>query len=168
MKKMIGIWTLVAFVGGLGCGAWGAVEAPAQASAYASPEFLAPSGDGAGVFVTCATGRKVMEVALDGAVRRAWTLESRQVKGVPVNPTGLAVAGGFVYVTCGVQAGELQKFREDGTFVAAAAVGHSPCAPVVSRDGRTAYVMNRFKNAVSVVDLAAMKVTGYFAPLYST
>ncbi|MDO5312251.1 MAG: c-type cytochrome [bacterium] len=160
MKKTIGIWTLVAFVGGLGCGAWGAVEAPAPASAYASPEFLAPSGDGAGVFVTCATGRKVMEVALDGAVRRAWTLESRQVKGVPVNPTGLAVAGGFVYVTCGVQAGELQKFREDGTFVAAAAVGHSPCAPVVSRDGRTAYVMNRFKNAVSVVDLAAMKVTG--------
>ena len=65
-KKTIGIWTLVAFVGGLGCGAWGAVEAPAPASAYVSPEFLAPSGDGAGVFVTCATGRKVMEVALDG------------------------------------------------------------------------------------------------------
>ena len=68
MKKTIGIWTLVAFVGGLGCGAWGAVEAPAPASAYASPEFLAPSGDGAGVFVTCATGRKVMEVALDGGL----------------------------------------------------------------------------------------------------
>ena len=52
MKKTIGIWTLVAFVGGLGCGAWGAVEAPAPASAYASPEFLAPSGDGEGGVVT--------------------------------------------------------------------------------------------------------------------
>ena len=27
MKKMIGIWTLVAFVGGLGCGAWGGASA---------------------------------------------------------------------------------------------------------------------------------------------
>lgn len=153
MKKTIGFLALSAV---LSCAA--AVEEPAPASVYASPEFLAASGDGASVFATCATGRRILQVAPDGAVRRQWTLESRQAKGVPVNPTGLAAAGGFVYVTCGVQAGELQKFREDGTFVASAAVGHSPCAPVVSADGRTAFVMNRFLNRVAAVDLASMKV----------
>ena len=154
MKNSIGI---LAWAAVLSCVA--AVEAPAPASEYASPEFLAASGDGGSVFATCATGCKVVNVALDGSAMRQWKIESTLVKGVRVNPTGLAVAGGFVYVTCGVQAGELQKFREDGTFVAAASVGHSPCAPVIAKDGKTAYVMNRFQNKVSVVDLGSMKVT---------
>ena len=153
MKKTIGFWAFSAI---WACMA--AVESPAPVSEYASPEFLAPSSDGGSVFVTCATGGKVLNVSLDGTTKRQWKIENRQVKGVPVNPTGLAVKDGFVYVTSGVQAGELQKFREDGTFVAAASVGHSPCAPVVSGDGRTAYVMNRFLNKVSVVDLSTMKV----------
>ena len=156
MQKTFGLLAVAV----LACGtAWAApVEAPAPKSAYASPEFLAAAADGQGAFATCATGAKVVSLGLDGKTRKAWSLESRQVKGVAVNPTGIATAGGFVYVTCGVQAGELQKFKEDGTFVASAAVGHSPCAPVVSPDGKTVYVMNRFANKVSVVDASAMKV----------
>jgi len=134
------------------------VENPAPASKYASPEFLAAAADGKGVFATCATGAKVVALGVDGKERGAWSLESRLVKGVRVNPTGITTAGGFVYVTCGVQAGELQKYKEDGTFVASASVGHSPCSPVVSPDGRTIYVMNRFQNQVSYVDAATMKV----------
>ncbi len=134
------------------------VETPAAASKYASPEFLAAAADGKGVFATCATGAKVVALGVDGSARGGWSLESRLVKGVRVNPTGIAAAGGFVYVTCGVQAGELQKYKEDGTFVASASVGHSPCAPVVSPDGRIVYVMNRFQNQVSFVDAATMKV----------
>ncbi|MGN0846051.1 MAG: c-type cytochrome [Kiritimatiellia bacterium] len=156
--RTFGLLTVAALACGLQLSVRGAVEAPAPTSDYASPEFLASSADGSRVFATCATGGKVVGMALDGSAKREWKTESTLVKGVPVNPTGLAAAGGFVYVTCGVQAGELQKYREDGTFVAAAAVGHSPCAPVVSKDGRTAYVMNRYANKVSVVDLASMKV----------
>ncbi len=156
MNSRLGAWTLAAGLTLLGSGAWGEIEAPAPESAYASPEFLAAAPDGASVFATCATGRKVMHVALDGAVRRSWPLESHAARGVPVNPSGIAAANGRVYVTCGVQAGELQVFKDDGAFVASIPVGHSPCAPVVA--GQTAYVLNRFANRVSVVDLAAGKV----------
>ena len=145
----------------LACGAVCAqsVEAPAPQSAYASPEFLTAAADGQGVFATCATGAKVVSLGLDGKARGSWPMESRLVKGVRVNPTGITAKDGFVYVTCGVQAGELQKFKEDGTFVASASVGHSPCAPVVSPDGKTIWVMNRFQAQVSAVDATTMKVT---------
>ena len=159
MKKSFGLLALFALVGGLCRDSMGAVEVPAPASSYASPEFLAPSGDGGSIFATCATGCKVVNLDLAGTAMRQWKIESRSVKGVPVNPTGIASSGGFVYVTCGVQAGELQKFKEDGTFIASAAVGHSPCAPVIAPDGKTAYVMNRYQNKVSVIELASMKVT---------
>ena len=136
----------------------GPVESPAPESVYASPEFLAVARDGQSVFATCATGQRIARVGLDGSKRGGWTLESRSAGGVRVNPTGIAAAKGVVYVTCGVQTGELQKFREDGAFVGAASVGHSPCAPVVSPDGSTVYVMNRFSAKVSEVDAATMKV----------
>lgn len=154
-------WLFMSILAGACCvAAWGGpVEQQAPASVYASPEFLAAAADGQSVFATCATGAKVARVGVDGRMLGGWSLESRAVKGVRVNPTGVAAKGGFVYVTCGVQAGELQKFKEDGTFVAAAQVGHSPCAPVVSPDGKTVYVMNRFAAKVSAVDAATMKVT---------
>ncbi len=154
MKRALSLLTLVVLVGAYAK----PVEAPAPASDYVSPEFLAAAKDGTRVFVTCATGSKVVGMALDGSAKREWKLASTLVKGVAVNPSGLAAAGGFVYVTCGVQAGELQKYTEDGAFVASASVGHSPCAPVISKDGKTAYVMNRYQNRVSVVCLDAMKV----------
>ncbi len=154
MKKMLSLLTLAVLVGASA----GPVETPAPASDYASPEFLAPAKDGKSVFVTCATGSKVVGMALDGSAKREWKIASTLVKGVPVNPSGLAAADGFVYVTCGVQAGELQKYKEDGTLVASASVGHSPFSPVISKDGKTAFVMNRYQNKVSVVCLASMKV----------
>ena len=49
MKRTMRGWALAALACGLGARVWSAVEAPAPASAYASPEFLAPAGDGAGV-----------------------------------------------------------------------------------------------------------------------
>ena len=128
-----------------------------DASNYVSPEFLAVSPDGASVYVTSATGAHVQNLALDGSATRFWKVES--TNGKPVNPTGIAVAGSFVYVTCGVEAGELHKYAQDGKPVRAVAVGHSPCSPVVSADGKTAYVLNRFAAKVSVVDTDAMKVT---------
>lgn len=134
------------------------VEEAVPASIYASPEFLSAAADGASVFATCATGSKIVCVTLKDSTKREWKLTSTQAKGVSVNPSGLVASGGFVYVTCGVQVGELQKFKEDGTFVASAAVGHSPCAPIVTKDGKTAFVMNRYQNKVSVIDLSAMKV----------
>ncbi len=121
----------------------------AYAQSYVSPEFLAPAPNG-GAYVTEATAARVAEVGRDGRVVRQWS--------VPANPTGIAAGGGFVYVTCGEADGELRKYAPDGACVKAASVGHSPCAPVLSKDGGTVYVLNRFAAQVSVVDAGKMSV----------
>ena len=121
----------------------------ASAQSYLSPEFLAPAPDG-GAYVTEATAARVAEVSRDGRVVRQWP--------VVANPTGIAAGGGFVYVTCGEANGELRKYAPDGACVKTAAVGHSPCGPVLSRDGRTVYVLNRFLAQVSVLDAEKMTV----------
>ena len=121
----------------------------ASAQSYLSPEFLAPAPDG-GAYVTEATAARVAEVSRDGRVVRQWP--------VAANPTGIAAGGGFVYVTCGEANGELRKYAPDGKCVKSAAVGHSPCGPVLSKDGRTVYVLNRFLAQVSVLDAEKMTV----------
>ena len=121
----------------------------ASAQSYLSPEFLAPAPDG-GAYVTEATAARVAEVSRDGRVVRQWP--------VAANPTGIAAGGGFVYVTCGEANGELRKYAPDGACVKTAVVGHSPCGPVLSRDGRTVYVLNRFLAQVSVLDAEKMTV----------
>ena len=121
----------------------------ASAQSYLSPEFLAPA-PGGGAYVTEATAVRVAEVSRDGRVVRQWP--------VAANPTGIAAGGGFVYVTCGEANGELRKYAPDGKCVKTAAVGHSPCGPVLSKDGRTVYVLNRFLAQVSVLDAEKMTV----------
>ena len=114
----------------------------AYAQSYVSPEFLAPAPNG-GAYVTEATAARVAEVGRDGRVVRQWPVSA---------------GGGFVYVTCGEANGELCKYAPDGACVKSAAAGHSPCAPVVSKDGGTVYVLNRFAAQVSVLDAAKMSV----------
>ena len=121
----------------------------ASAQSYLSPEFLAPA-PGGGAYVTEATAARVAEVSRDGRVVRQWP--------VAANPTGIAAGGGFVYVTCGEANGELRKYAPDGACVKTAAVGHCPCGPVLSKDGRTVYVLNRFLAQVSVLDAEKMTV----------
>ena len=121
----------------------------AYAQSYVSPEFLAPAPNG-GAYVTEATAARVAEVGRDGRVVRQWP--------VSANPTGIAAGGGFVYVTSGEANGELRKYALDGACVKSAAVGHSPCAPVISKDGGTVYVLNRFAAQVSVLDAGKMSV----------
>ena len=154
MKNSLYLLPLVFIAAGWGWGKKGEEAAPK--SDYVSPEYLAVAPNG-NVYATCATAQRVIALGLDGAAKGQWQLATAQAK-TPVNPTGIAAAGDFVYVTCGVQAGELQKFKADGTLVQAASVGHSPCGPVVAKDGKTAFVMNRFANRVSVVDTEKMAV----------
>ncbi len=160
MKKTIGLLALVAVACGWGWGKTKVKVTPAPASDYASPEFMAVSSDGGSVFVTEATGTGVANVALDGSAVRKWKIASTLAEKVPLNPTGIAAAKGEVFVTCGVEAGELQKFKEDGTLLAAVEVGHSPCSPVVSPDGASVWVLNRFSAELRRVDSKTMKVDG--------
>jgi YVTN family beta-propeller protein len=128
--------------------------APALAGEkWLSPSTLAASPDGRTLFVACVTGERVL--MLD--------LATRQVTGsvsVPAPPTGLAVSadGSTLFVTCA--APESQVCIVDvakGRVTAKLPAGHSACAPVLSPDGKTLFVCNRFNNDVSVFDLATQK-----------
>jgi sugar lactone lactonase YvrE len=104
-----------------GCGKVGErpIEEAAAASAYVSPENLAVAPDGRMVYAACATAQRIMAVSPDGATSRVWSVATTQTaKPVPVNPTGIAVApDGDIWVTCGVQGGELQRHGADAGIV---------------------------------------------------
>ena len=136
------------------------VEAAAPASLYLSPECVVAAPDGQGAYLTCATAQRVMAVGPDGMIRSSWRIETTKTKTpVPVNPTGIAVApDGGVWVTGGVQGGELQRYDGNGHLLASISVGHSPRAPVVSPDGRMVYVLNRFAARIVAVDVKRMAV----------
>jgi YVTN family beta-propeller protein len=127
----------------------------AAGAKWLSPSTLAATPDGRALFVACVTGERVL--VLDLATRR--------VTGsvpMPAPPTGLAVSADqtTLFVTCA--APESQVCIVDvakGRITAKLPAGYSACAPVVSPDGKTLYVCNRFNNDVSVFDLAAKKET---------
>lgn len=151
-----------------GCGKVGdtPVEASAPKSAYVSPEFLAVGADGV-VYASSATGQRILAVKLDGSQPRSWNVATTKTeRQVPVNPTGIAAASdGGVWVTCGVQGGELQKYGADGTLQKSVSVGHSPCSPVATKDGKTVYVLNRFAGRIIAVDVATMTIAHTYAAL---
>ena len=123
------------------------------AQTYLSPEYLALSPDGKTIYVTQATAGKV--AAFDpatGKVAAEWALKT--------TPSGVAVAAdGTIYVTGGGVEGMLFKLDAKGKVLDKVSVGHTPMAPVVSPDGNTVYVLNRFNNNVMSVNAATMKVS---------
>ena len=130
------------------------IPAPAAKSDWLSPATLAAAPDGKTLFVACVTGKRVL--ALDIATRRV-----QRSFSLPNPPTGLAVSadGRMLYVTCAapesvVCAIDLTKGRIAEKWPA----GHSACSPVLSPDGRTLFVCNRFNNDVSAFDLPTRKL----------
>lgn len=131
----------------------GAAPIVAADAAWLAPSTLAATPDGRTLFVGCVAGRRVLW--LDPAARRV-TGSTR----MPASVTGLAVAadGQTLFVTCA--APESQVCIVDiprGRITARLPAGHSACAPVLSPDGRTLFVCNRFNHNVSVFDLAEKK-----------
>jgi YVTN family beta-propeller protein len=118
-----------------------------------SPAALAASADGRVIYVACATARRVL----------CFDTANRKVSGLiamPDSPSGLALSadGQHLYVTCAAPESkvcivDLAKHKSVGTIP----VGHTAMAPVVSPDGKSLYVCNRFNNNVSVIDLSAKK-----------
>lgn len=132
-----------------------AAVAPAHAEDYLSPLALAATADGKTLYVAESTAHKiaVFDIA-SGKVARQIVL--------PAAPGGMALAadGARLYVTAAVPAGEVLVIDPStGSVTAKIEVGHTPVAPVLSPDGKTLYVCNRYNNNVSVIDLAAGKET---------
>ena len=143
--SLSGVQSLVAL--GLGVVA-GATVGVSQES-WLSPTALVATRDGAALYIACATGDRVLR--FDTATRSVTASIP-----VPEPPLGLALSADQtkLFVTCAAPQSrvcvvDLAQARVTASYPA----GHTAMAPVLSPDGRTLYVCNRFEDSVQVIDL---------------
>jgi len=124
---------------------------------YLSPVALVASKDGKRLYVAEVTAKQVATVDLEsGRPTNSWKL--------PQEPSGLAIApdGSRLFVTAGGSEGKVYPIDlKKNTIMAPIATGHTPMAPVISADGQTLYVCNRFQNEVQVIDLVSGKTSAH-------
>jgi len=114
-----------------------------------SPVALAASPDGQILYVACPDARQVL--VLDARQRQI----SRRLT-LPGEPSGLALTpdGQRLFVTCAAPASQVCMVDPaSGKVLRTLTAGHTSLSPVLSRDGRTLFVCDRFNDAVSVFDL---------------
>ena len=131
-----------------------AADAPKKSTSEPlSPTALAASPDGKTLFIACGAADRLL--VFDLATRRV----KNSVK-VPDSPTGLVLSadGKMLFVTCAAPESQIcvvntVRARVNDRFPA----GHTAMSPVLSPDGKTLFVCNRFDDDVSVFDLATKK-----------
>ncbi len=117
---------------------------------YLSPSAVVIDAGAGRLYVADETGARV-DVIL---------LTERRLEGaipLPAHPTGLALdaAASRLYATAGTATGRVCVIdTQRGELLATFEAGHSPTAPVLSPDGATLYVCNRFENRVTLLDTA--------------
>jgi YVTN family beta-propeller protein len=118
-----------------------------------SPTALVVSPDGTIVYVACGTAGLVKAVNLANG-------EVTASIHVPPRPTGLALSadGNRLFVTCAspksdICVVDLARAKVTAKF----STGHSAISPVLSPDGKTLFICNRFNDDVSVLEIATGK-----------
>lgn len=127
---------------GLALGAVAAIAA--QGQTYLSPCDIALTPDNT-VLIAAHTGKQIL----------TFDVPSQKIIGsipLPGEPTGLAQGGESLFVTGGGPNGRVWELR-NGAIARELKTGHTPGSPVLSPDGKTLYVCNRFDNDVSFIDL---------------
>ncbi|MDP6522593.1 MAG: cell surface protein [Kiritimatiellia bacterium] len=115
---------------------------------HISPIAIVAAKDGKTVYVAGHTSRQVVIMDVAKAKPRLVT--------VPASPTGLALSknGDNLFVTVAGPAGGVHVLdAKKGKVSHSLPTGHTPISPVLSPDGKTLYVCNRFNNDVSVIKL---------------
>ena len=136
----------------LTCLLYAGEETPGQ---WLSPYALV-GGKGNTLYVATATSKKL--VVFDSS-------EEKVVGEIPLPclPSGMVLSPDALrlYVTAASPSGEVYAVDTATRQVnLLAKVGHTPNAPVLSPDGKTLYVCNRFNNDVSVVDTSSGNTLG--------
>jgi YVTN family beta-propeller protein len=127
----------------------------AQKQSYLSPTALAAASDGKTLFIACATANQV-------AMFDTGAAKVNRVVNVPESPLGFALSGDGkqLYVTCAAPESRVCIVDvASAKVVANIPAGHTAMAPVLSPDGRTLYICNRFDNEVAFIDLGTKKTT---------
>ncbi len=123
---------------------------PAPGNGMLAPVALAASSEGALVYVAAEAAQAILVVeTASGQLRARWS--------VPGIPSGLALApdGARLYVTCASPNSRVAELAtRTGRLLRSLPAGHTALAPVISPDGQTLYVCNRFDHAVEVIGLA--------------
>jgi len=126
---------------------------------YLSPLALVADGQGRTIYIAQETANQV--AVFDVAAGRVRDL----IASLP-RPSGLALSpdGQHLYITTGTSAGMVVAFNlKERKVDFRMPAGHTPTAPVLSVDGRTLYLCNRFNNNVAVYDLASRKLVAAVA-----
>ena len=120
---------------------------------YLSPSALVADTQTKTLYIAQATAKQVVVFDIAASkVTKAFSL--------PGNPSGLALSAdrSRLYVTWALTKGRVKVVNlQTGRVSYTLPAGHTPMAPVLSLDGKTLYVCNRFSNNVSVIDIAARK-----------
>jgi YVTN family beta-propeller protein len=137
----------------------GMVGTATAASEYLSPQEVVASEDGTALYLSLTTAEAigVFDIA---SGKLAKTI------AVPGTPAGLALdaKAGRLYVAIAAVKGVVCAVDlAGGQVVETFVVGHTPVAVVLSPDGKTLFVCNRFGASVSVMDLAAKKAVATIA-----
>ena len=130
-----------------------AAAAPATTTDFLSPLDLIADSEGKTLYIAEATAKQV--AVFDIASGRVIKTIS-----IPAGVSGLALAvdESKLYVTGAAPNGKVFVIDTENCRVTdKIPVGHTPTAPVVSPNGETLYVCNRFSNNISVIDLASHK-----------
>ena len=123
----------------------------AEPSLFVSDAGLAPVAverlPGGRLGILGSSGRRLLIVdCVSGELVRSIPL--------PAEGSGMAVRGSTAYVTTNEPAGRLLAIDwQQGVLNRQWRVGHMPMAPVLSDDGRTIFLANRFENRVRSIDL---------------
>ena len=114
-----------------------------------SPSALAVSPDGQNLCVACSTAKQVL--VFNTAQRKV-----TKRLALPAEPSGLALSpdGARLFVTCAGPASQVCVMDiPSGKVLQTLTAGHTALSPVLSPDGKTLFVCNRFNDAVSLFDL---------------
>jgi sugar lactone lactonase YvrE/mono/diheme cytochrome c family protein len=153
--------TLVLLVGSLGAaeqdGGPAVVKPPAEKpdtqAGWLAPAAMAVAEDGRTLFIADALAGQVDAFDLaQGRVLRHYRL--------PARPSGLAVNGGRLYVTCAAPESRVCEVDlATGTISAQTRTGHTALGPVLSPDRKTLYFCLKFDNQVAAWDTAGRRET---------
>ena len=130
-------------------------------STVAEPVYLSPSDIDRGkdcFYVTASTGMQVLNVDAE-----SMAISSRIEFPVELAASVLSKDGKTLFVTGGGYEGTV--FAVDtasGKILKKLRVGHTPMSPVLSPDGKTLHVCNRFSNTISSIDLTSWNVTSSY------
>jgi len=161
MKRALLRLTLVLLGGSLGAAEQGggpavvkpSAEKPDAQAGWLAPAAMAVAEDGRTLFIAGALAGQV------GAFDLAQAKVVRHYR-LPARPSGLAVNGGRLYVTCAAAESRLCEVDlATGTISAQTRTGHTALGPVLSPDRKILYFCLKFDNQVAAWDTASRRET---------